>query len=70
MLAVPGAPGLGYQDIADHFGAVGPPHHQLGRQQNPGGQQSLQRARRGVTVTVSTPRTVRVRPVPNGRSTP
>ena len=34
--------------------------------------QSAQRARRGVTVTVSapTPRTVRVRPVPNGRSTP
>src|SRR5450755_1989479 len=32
----------------------------------------VRRARRGVTVTVSapTPRTVRVRPVPNGRSTP
>ena len=35
-------------------------------------EQSAQRTRRGVTVTVSapTPRTVRVRPVPNGRSTP
>ena len=34
--------------------------------------QSAQRARRGVTVTVSAPmpRTVRVRPLPNGRSTP
>ena len=34
--------------------------------------QSAQRARRGVTVTVSAPmpRTVRVRPAPNGRSTP
>jgi|GEM_PF-4810655 len=34
--------------------------------------QSVQRARRGVTVTVSAPmpRTVRVRPFPNERSTP
>ena len=58
--------------VADRFGAVGPSHQQLGRQRIWVTWQSAQRTRRGVTVTVSapTPRTVRVRPVPNGHSTP
>src|SRR5664279_1826134 len=34
--AEPGAAGLGDQGVADRFGAVGPPHQQLGRQQDLG----------------------------------
>jgi hypothetical protein len=70
--AVPGAAGPCDQSRADRLGAVGPPRHRSVGSRIWVAEQSRQRARRGVTVTVSapTPRTVRVRPVPNGRSIP